>query len=288
MSAKDERPEHRVRADRVSRSLRPLRMGAATAASRAATKLRSIGATSDEKEARLLEFHERVAERYVKELGEMKGAIMKIGQLLAVVDVGMIPERYRELYRRSFGSLLAGAPPMPTEVLEETLELELGAPTQDVFAEFSPEPLAAASIGQVHAARLQDGTEVAVKVQYPGVAEAIGADLEHRAALHVHQDRKGIDGRAVAATDPRLVADEISERIGEELDYGIEPAQPDGVRSSTTAAIRSSACPRSFPDCRPSGCSRWRWSTGGGGPRRCGDQELRDRWGEVIDRFFFG
>ncbi len=289
MSAKDEPPKRRVRADRIGRSLRPLRMSAATAASHAATKLRSIGATEEEKAARLLEFHERVAERYVRELGEMKGAIMKIGQLLSIVDVGMIPERYRELYRRSFGSLLADAPPMPTEVLEETVELELGAPAREIFAWFAPEPLAAASIGQVHEARLEDGTRVAVKVQYPGIAEAVDADLRNGELLATFiRMGQSMMGGLLPRTDPRDVVDEVRERVSEELDYEQE-ARNQRYFSDLYLDHPAIRVPCVFADYSSTRVLTMEYD---GGKRWAealeAPEDQRVQWAEVIFRFVFG
>src|SRR2546425_3841727 len=99
------------------------------------------------------------------------------------------------------------------------IESEVGGPPEQLFAEFSPEPIAAASIGQVHTARLHDGTEVAVKVQYPGVAEAIRADLANTELLFTFlKIAKGVVPQ-LRNVDVRSVADEVVERIGEELDY---------------------------------------------------------------------
>jgi len=105
------------------------------------------------------------------------------------------------------------------------VEDELGAPLERRFARFDPDPIASASIGQVHRARLPGGEEVAVKVQYPGVAEAIGADLANVGVLY----------RAVAlmypALDPGPVVAELRDRIGEELDYRREAASQESFRA---------------------------------------------------------
>src|SRR5438093_1136805 len=107
---------------------------------------------------------------------------------------------------------------------EVVIESELGRPPEQLFAEFSPEPIAAASIGQVHTARLHDGTEVAVKVQYPGVADAIRDDLANTELLFTFvKIAKGVVPQ-FRNFDVRAVADEIAERIAEEVDYGTELA----------------------------------------------------------------
>ncbi len=130
------------------------------------------------------DFHARTAERYTELLGHSKGVLMKVGQMLSFVSLGTaIPPEYRALYASALSRLQADAPPMAPELAAATLEAELGRRPDEVFAEFSPESLAAASIGQVHQARLHDGRKVAVKIQYPGVEKAIRADLDNAELL---------------------------------------------------------------------------------------------------------
>src|SRR5437660_9450346 len=172
-----------------------------------------------------LEFHVRNAERYADVLSRSKGVLMKVGQMVSFVDAGAVLEGpYGEVYRAALASLQAGAEPMEPVLVAAVIESELGRPPEELFAEFSPAPIAAASIGQVHTARLQDGTEVAVKVQYPGVAEAIRADLANTELLFTFgRIAKGVVPQ-YRNFDVRAVADEIAERIGEEVDYGTELA----------------------------------------------------------------
>jgi len=126
--------------------------------------------------------HRQAAERMVKVLGEMKGLPQKVGQILSVLD-DVLPEGQREVWAEVLGRLQARAAPLPWEEVRAVLEAELGRPVAEAFAELSPAPAAAASIGQVHRGRLHDGREVAVKVQYPGVAAALHADLDNIGAL---------------------------------------------------------------------------------------------------------
>ncbi len=122
------------------------------------------------------EFHVRTAERYAELLGRSKGALMKAGQMLSFVSAGpAVPAEFQTIYQAALTRLRDGAPPMAPELARTVLERELGRRTESVFAQFEWEPLAAASIGEVHAARLHDGRAVAVKIQYPGVAGAIEA-----------------------------------------------------------------------------------------------------------------
>ena len=113
-------------------------------------------------------------------LGEMKGAAMKLGQLASFIDTEFLPPEYAELYQEQLAKLRTSAPAMPWEKVSKVLEEEYrGEPLDELFAEIEPEAFAAASIGQVHRATLHDGRTVAVKIQYPGVAEALEADLRN-------------------------------------------------------------------------------------------------------------
>ncbi|HEU5084477.1 MAG TPA: AarF/UbiB family protein, partial [Acidimicrobiales bacterium] len=172
-----------------------------------------------------LEFHVRNAERYAELLSQSKGMLMKVGQIVSFVDTSAaLDSEYGDVYRNALSALQAGAEPMEPVLVSAVIESELGRPPEALFAEFSPVPLAAASIGQVHAARLHDGTEVAVKVQYPGVAEAIAADLANTELMFTFvKFAKGFVPQLRNA-DVSAIAEEVSERIGEELDYGIELA----------------------------------------------------------------
>jgi predicted unusual protein kinase regulating ubiquinone biosynthesis (AarF/ABC1/UbiB family) len=150
---------------------------------------------------------------------------MKAGQILAM----LIPESavegdYRGVYQRAFAKLFDDAPPMPTAVAIATVEVELGRPVPEVFASFEPAPLAAASIGQVHAATLHDGTRVVVKVQYPGVEAAIRADLANTELLGTFLQLIVSAAPGLSRLDVRGMAQEISDRIGEEIDYRAEAA----------------------------------------------------------------
>src|SRR5207302_2903448 len=169
-----------------------------------------------------LEFHVRNAERYADVLSRSKGVLMKVGQILSFVDTSAVLEGpYGEVYRAALASLQADAEPMEPVLAAAVIESELGRPPEELFAEFSPEPIAAASIGQVHTARMHDGTEVAVKVQYPGVADAIGDVLANTEMLFTFiKFAKGFVPQ-YRNFDVRPLADEIADRFGEELDYSL-------------------------------------------------------------------
>jgi predicted unusual protein kinase regulating ubiquinone biosynthesis (AarF/ABC1/UbiB family) len=146
-------------------------------------------------------------------LGTMKGVMVKLGQMASYVDEGLAPS-----VRRTLSRLQDSVPPMSAELASGVIAEELGAPPDRLFARWDPEPIAAASIGQVHRAITTDGLAVAVKVQYPGIAEMMAADLDNvsllRRMLRVTAPSQDVDG---------LVA-ELRERVLEELDYRREAA----------------------------------------------------------------
>ena len=152
------RSGHRVLVERARRSRRVAFLAARRAFALARLRSRRAG------EEELDEFHVHTAEQVFELLGGMKGAIMKLGQMLSVVADGL-----PEVYQQALRGLQQSAPPMAPSLVALVIRAELGQPPERAFFEFSPEPVAAASIGQVHRARLFDGTPVAVKVQYPGV-----------------------------------------------------------------------------------------------------------------------
>jgi predicted unusual protein kinase regulating ubiquinone biosynthesis (AarF/ABC1/UbiB family) len=146
-------------------------------------------------------------------LGTMKGVMVKLGQMASYVDEGLAPS-----VRRTLSRLQDSVPPMSPELAAGVIEAELGLRPDQLFARWDPEPIAAASIGQVHRAITKDGLAVAVKVQYPGIAEMMTADLANvsllRRMLRVTAPSQDVDG---------LIA-ELRERVLEELDYRREAA----------------------------------------------------------------
>jgi predicted unusual protein kinase regulating ubiquinone biosynthesis (AarF/ABC1/UbiB family) len=172
-----------------------------------------------------IEFHERTAERYAQLLGHSRGVLMKAGQMLSFISATpAVPTEFQPIYQEALARLRDDAPPMAPELARATLERELGRPAESAFAELDWSPLAAASIGQVHAARLHDGREVAVKIQYPGVAAAIRADLKNIELLATFVEVLSGLYRRKLSVDVRGVAREIGIRIAEELDYRLEAA----------------------------------------------------------------
>jgi predicted unusual protein kinase regulating ubiquinone biosynthesis (AarF/ABC1/UbiB family) len=236
-----------------------------------------------------VEFHVRNAERYADALSRSKGLLMKVGQILSFVDISAAIDRtYGATYQAALASLQSDAAPMDPVLVAAVIERELGRGPEELFAEFSPTPMAAASIGQVHAARLHDGTDVAVKVQYPGVADAIGDDLANTELLLTFVKLAQGVAPQLGSFDVRAIAAEISERILEELDYATEAAN----QLEFAEHFRGHPFVR-IPEVVPGRSSdrvltmelvharRWNETADA-------DQALRDRWGEVVYRFIFG
>jgi predicted unusual protein kinase regulating ubiquinone biosynthesis (AarF/ABC1/UbiB family) len=185
---------------------------------------RRLFSSSEKAEQQKKETHEGAAKTIVESLGQMKGLAMKIGQMLSYVD-GALPTEMQEVYRSTLGSLQSKAPPLPYHKVREAIIRELGDAPEKLFEGFEEEPCAAASIGQVHRARL-DGVPVAVKVQYPGIDRAIDNELK---------DAKMLE-KMFAPLAKRVGAnqaiDEISARVREELDYRLEANTQDRFREA--------------------------------------------------------
>ncbi|HEY5708881.1 MAG TPA: AarF/ABC1/UbiB kinase family protein [Solirubrobacterales bacterium] len=183
----------------------------------AGTKATNVGRSEEEGKERLEQRHIETAMKMVGALGQMKGAAMKLGQFASFIDTEFIPDEYREIYQEQLAKLRTDAPAMPWEKVEKVLDEEYeGEPLSEMFAEFEPEAFAAASIGQVHRAELLDGRAVAVKIQYPGIAEALDADLRNAGTI-VRLARALAPG-----LDAKEIAKELRERVMEELDYEYE------------------------------------------------------------------
>jgi predicted unusual protein kinase regulating ubiquinone biosynthesis (AarF/ABC1/UbiB family) len=153
------------------------------------------------------------AQDVAQTLGAMKGVLMKIGQMASYIDEGLSPA-----VRRTLSRLQDSVPPMSAELAASVVAEELGMPPELAFAQWDAEPIAAASIGQVHRAITHEGRAVAVKVQYPGIAEAITADLANVSLL-----RRMLKITA-PSQDVDALLEELRDRVLEELDYRREAA----------------------------------------------------------------
>ncbi len=202
---------------RVRRSAKLGSIVGGQAARYAGTKATNVARSEESSKERLEQRHLETAMKMVGALGQMKGAAMKLGQFASFIDTEFIPEEYREIYQEQLAKLRTDAPAMPWEKVEKVLEEEYdGEPLSELFAEFEQEAFAAASIGQVHKAELLDGRAVAVKIQYPGIAEALDADLRNAGTI-VRLARALAPG-----LDAKAIAKELRERVMEELDYEYE------------------------------------------------------------------
>ena len=153
-------------------------MGAGVLGRNAVARVRKIGASDDRKRAIDARTHEVNAARIVDAMTSMKGAFMKLGQMLSQ-QAHSLPEAYV----RRLGELQWEAPPMHGTLMRMQFRNEMGRNPEEVFAEFEREPFAAASLGQVHRARLRSGEPAAVKIQYPGIDRSIDSDFSNFKAL---------------------------------------------------------------------------------------------------------
>lgn len=166
----------------------------------------------------LLDAHVRNAVRIVEGSTELKGAFMKLVQMLSM-RTDLLPQAALDV----LATVQSSVPPMDAKVIRAQITRELGAPPEKLFAEFDDEAFAAASLGQVHRARLPSGEPVVVKIQYPGVEDTVVQDLKNIRALIGTLVRIGRDvmGQKIDATE---VARELEDRLREELDYVKEAA----------------------------------------------------------------
>lgn len=233
-------------------------------------------------------FHERTAERYTELLGHSKGVLMKAGQFFSMVDATTVGNGELSPYQKALARLQADAPPMDPGLVKDVLQDDLGRSVEAVFDEFSDEPMAAASIGQVHRAVLHDGRAVAVKVQYPGAAEAIRDDLANTELLMTFFRFVASTAGGGMRADLRQMTQEIAARIREELDYHNEAANimmfSDLYRGHPFIRV---------PDVIDDACGErvltmtyldgLNWASA-----RQADQDLKNTWAEVILRVATG
>lgn len=152
--------------------------------------------------------------RVTDQLARLRGAAMKLGQLVSMDSGDVLPPELAEIMAR----LRADAEPMPPKQLGAVLAAEWGADWQKRLSAFDARPIAAASIGQVHRARTRDGRDLAIKVQYPGIADSIDSDVDNVATL---LRMSGLVPREIAVA-PLL--DEAKRQLREEADYAREGA----------------------------------------------------------------
>lgn len=199
----------------LGRTLRLLSLPAGALVLAAEGRVRTL-AGADRERVRT-ELRARNTERTRRVLGELKGGALKAGQLLSTVEA-LFPSDPSATWRETLTGLQQDNPALPFSDIEPVLAQELGPRWPTLFSSFDPVAAAAASIGQVHRATWADGRPVAVKVQYPGVREALESDVR---AVSVLSRATALVARGLAL--PPLVA-ELRERLLEELDYLHEAA----------------------------------------------------------------
>jgi predicted unusual protein kinase regulating ubiquinone biosynthesis (AarF/ABC1/UbiB family) len=273
-----------VRSGRIRRTVPIAGFAARSAGGRMVAGLRAR--TSDPEAVD--RFHQRTAERYAELLGHSKGVLMKAGQLLSTYDLDPAGSSTFSTYQQALQRLQSDAPPMDYETARGVIEADLGRPIGELFDRITEAPIAAASIGQVHEAWLPDGTHVAVKVQYPGVAQAIRDDLANTELLATFMKLGMSLVPKGMRTDQRAAAAEVAERIVEEIDYRHE------ARSIKRFADLYRGHPFiRIPDTIESHCGdqvlTMTYLDGVGWTQaREADQDLRNQWAEAISYFAFG
>jgi predicted unusual protein kinase regulating ubiquinone biosynthesis (AarF/ABC1/UbiB family) len=218
----------------------------------------------------------------VEQLGRMRGAAMKVGQMLSMIDFEGLEEEQKETLQKTLATLRDDVPPVPFKRLEKLIQTELGAPISTVFKDFDDTALAAASIGQVHRATTEDGDAVVVKVQYPGVAEAVETDLRNAMLL------VPLIKRLAPGVDVKALANEMRERVSEELDYELEAQNQRRIERLTRGhPFISVPKVRTDLSTRRVLVSEFVEGMRFEDVRRASEPE-RDRYGEIVFRFFFG
>jgi predicted unusual protein kinase regulating ubiquinone biosynthesis (AarF/ABC1/UbiB family) len=272
----------KIPTSRVGRTAKIGGLAAGQAIRQAGTRAANVARTKKGRDAALERRHIEAAEQIVAALGTMKGAAMKVGQVMSFLDVGLVPEEYREEFQRKLGALRDAAPTVTFKDMRKVIEAELDEPIKDEFDEFDEDPIAAASIGQVYRARLTDGRQVAVKVQYPGVAAAVRADMQNLGLI------LRVAKRIAPGMDVQAIGNEIRERIHEELDYELE-AQNQRRLSRVFRGHPFIFIPDVITSLSRERILVTEYVEGAGFEELKGyPQDQRDRLGEILFRFYFG
>ena len=213
-------------------------MTASIASKTVSNSIRNLTADEEQKNASRSKLFQDIGLQIADTLGEMKGAVMKVGQ---------IASQYKDIFppevAKAIGKLQRQAPPMPFAEIKAQVEKELGKPLLNIFKSFDEIPFAAASIGQVHKAVLPNGQQVVVKVQYPGVDEACESDLK--------QVRLALRLMGVLKVDRKLqdrLFKEIQESLDNELNYEVEAQNLDVARTFHEALDNKIIIPKVFPE----------------------------------------
>jgi len=277
------RENEKIPTSRVRRTATVATLAASEAVKQFGTRAANVTRGEEASEAAMSRRQLETAKQIVTVLGTMKGAAMKFGQVMSFLDMGLVAEEHREEFQRELAKLRDAAPTVSFKQMRRVIEDDLEAPISEVFATFDEEPIAAASIGQVYRATLrEDGREVAVKVQYPGVAGAVRADLQNLDMI------MRVLKRMTPGMDAEAVAEEIRERIGEELDYELE-AQNQRSLSRIFAGHPFIVVPQVVSSLSREHVLVSEFVRGVGFEElKLRSQPERDRIGEILFRFFLG
>ena len=197
---------------RTKRFMKLAGMTATVAGRYAGEKLKDVVQNEDKRRESKSKAYGKMAEDITETLGELKGAVMKVGQIVSQTQ-DFLPEEFSQALKK----LQKQAPPVAFSVIQAQIESELGASIEDLFGSIEQEPYAAASIGQVHRAVTKGGEQVIVKVQYPGVDRSVGSDLKQ---LKLTLKLGGLLKMPKESVDKLFR--ELEERLTEELDYELE------------------------------------------------------------------
>jgi len=267
---------------RLSRTARLGGLVAGQSARWAGTRAANLVRSPERADAATGERATALAVELVEQLGKLRGAAMKVGQVLSTVDFTALPEEERERFKQTLAALRDDVPPLPFRDVERLLVDELGERPAAVFAEFDEEAFAAASIGQVHRAVTREGDAVAVKVQYPGVAEAVETDMRNLTML------LPLVKRLAPGLDVKALYGELRERIAEELDYEIEAQSQRAIARAhrghpfaTVPEVHTRLSSRRVLVTDLLEGARFEQVK-----RR--NAATRDRFGEIVFRFYFG
>jgi len=276
------RESEKIPTSRVRRTATVATLAASEAVKQFGTRAANVTRGEEAADEAMSRRQLQTAKQIVATLGSMKGAAMKLGQVMSFLDVGLVEDKHRDEFQRELAKLRDAAPTVSFKQMRRVVEDDLEEPITELFSSFDEEPIAAASIGQVYRATLTDGREVAVKVQYPGVAAAVRADLQNLDMI------MRLLKRMTPELDVKAIAEEIKERIVDELDYELEAQNqhsmarifrghpfvvvPDVVGGMSRERVLVSDFVRgvSFEELK-------------GRP-----QAQRDRAGEIVFRFFLG
>lgn len=242
----------------------------------------TVGQPRDVRRLRREEAAAGAVEQLAKVLGSMKGGGVKVGQMLSMVDLWALPAVYRAPLQERLGSLCDSVPEVEFGQMRRQIEDGIGGPLSATFSEFDPEPVGSASIGQVYRATLRDGRNVAVKVKYPGIDQAVAADIKNLVAF------ARFWRRALPVVATKAFVAEVREALQNELDYEAE-----AVNQHRAAMLYTDhpfiVVPDSVGEVSGSNVLVTEWFDG----KRSDsweslDQPGRDRLGEIVFRFYVG